>query len=810
MDKRVCCQVALFAALSGVACAQGGIEQAQTAAEFSGMFRAGLPGRHESNEIRNAEFAFASPRASADGSLRERIRDNQAANDPGQDVPEAPREVIQPTGPVTRDKAEGLIKLDVLVTDAAGTPVPGLVRSDFNLSENGREQRIVTFEAVDGRGAALAEAAGKDAGSDGLVKIIFVIDTIELPPGLARDERLAVEGYLRKTGGRLDHPVSVFELSEVGLFEAAHASADGNVLADDIEHNHLKLIRHNLGSEMGAMRGTVPWSDPPSMSALKALGQIATDERRMAGRKLLVWVGPGWGVGSGAYTDVRADSGPAFGRSHGSASAFEAAWWFSTLLREARLVLYSFTVGENSSTNRFEANHGNTELYKDYLSGLIPERKATLMSVYRKVLAVQSGGRVMDDSLDLVKEIDECVRDTGPYYRISFNPLPAENPNEYHELKVVVDRPGVVARTNTGYYDQPYYSIDPIPAPRRVTVEQLAQVLAASRGVSEGDVAKELSGSALTERLSEQRLASLEADVRGKRDREELRILADSSAFKELPRDEIPTEATPDAKAQQRMMALTVDYLNTTIHKLPDLFARQTTVRYQETPLYLEADTNIKYEPLHVTDSWTTTVRYRNGFEQVDVKPPKRKPNHPELFTYGVFGPALNGVLDVIKHGGVTWSRWEHSAKGRVAVFRYAISTEESHHLIWLCCMPNGDGKGPFERYAGYHEEITVDPETGAVLRVAFHADLKSTTPLALDEIMIEYGPVEIGGTSYICPLRSVTIARGRSVRVLKLWDEAFSTWGPYTTMLNEIGFDKYHVFRSTSRVLPEFTPAEK
>jgi VWFA-related protein len=714
-----------------------------------------------------------------------------------------------PTASVARDRAEGLIKLDVLVVDAAGRPVRGLRQADFSLKENGKEQKVVTFEALDGLGTINAELPG-NVPENVPVKVIFVIDTIELPPELARNERLAVESYLRKDNGHLVRPVSVFELSDLGLFQTVHASDEGNVLAEEIEHNHLTLIRHNVGSEMGAMRGTAPMRDPPSMSALKALGQIATDERRKPGRKLLVWVGPGWGVGSGAYADAPKGSGSAFGSRRDNEPAFATAWWFSTLMREARVVLYSFTVGENVSTNQFEANHGNTELYKDYLGGVTLEHKASLMNVYRKVLAVQSGGRVMDDSLDLPKQIDECVREAGPFYRISFDPLPADHPNEYHDLKIVIDRPGVVARSNTGYYDQPYYSVEPIPAPRRRKVDQLAQLLVGAHGESDSEVAKKLSELALTERLSEQRLASLEKDEPGKQTREELRILADSSAFEKPPRDEIPQDAPPDANAQRRTLALTADYVNTTIHKLPNLFARQATERYQETPLYLEALTNMKYEHLHVTDSWTTTVRYRNGFELVDTKPPKRKRNHPELFTYGVFGPALNGVLDVINHGDVRFSRWEQGAEGRPAVFGYTISTEESHHHIWLCCTPDGDGKGAFERYAGYHEEITVNTETGAILRVAFFADLKSTTPLSVDEIMIEYGPVEIGGKSYICPLRSVTIARGRSVRVLALWDESFSTWGPYTTMLNEISFDKYHMFRSSSRVLPDFSPIEK
>ena len=79
------------------------------------------------------------------------------------------------------------------------------------------------------------------------------------------------------------------------------------------------------------------------------------------------------------------------------------------------------------------------------------------------MLAVQSGGRVVDDGFDLVGEIESCIRDAGPFYRISFDPLAADHPNEYHDLKVVVKRQELTARTNTGYYDQPYYSIDPIP-----------------------------------------------------------------------------------------------------------------------------------------------------------------------------------------------------------------------------------------------------------------------------------------------------------------------------------------------------------
>ncbi|MGO9340033.1 MAG: VWA domain-containing protein [Terracidiphilus sp.] len=694
-----------------------------------------------------------------------------------------------------RDKAEGLISLDVVVKDAAGNPVSGLAGADFSLLENGRPQDILSFQAFDGLGAL----------SEPPVKIILLIDTIELPENLARDERLAVISYLRQRGGRLKRPVSVFLLADTGLWTVP-SSSDGNVIAREIEHNDFALVRHNVGWQRG--RAAPGMKDSASDSALKALGQIATDERKMPGRKLLLWVGPGWGIGSGAYAEAKAGS-PA-------SQEFDAVWWFSTLLREARLALYSFAVGEIDPSSLSAAPDSNPalaqrQIYKSYLDGVRNPHKASAINLYRKVLAIQSGGRVLDSGFDLVQQIESCVQDAGPFYRISFSPSPADHPNDYHDLKIVIDRPGVIARTNTGFYDQPYYSIDQIPPPKRVSVEQLEQLLFSSRGESDAELAKQLSMLALSERLSEARLASWSEKVRGKRVEEELRILADSSAFLEPPANEIPIKVPPDLKAQQHILSLTAEYLSTTIHKLPDLFARQTTIRYQETPMYLEAGTNVNYRPLHMTDSWSTTVHYRGGLEVVETKPPKKKPKEPQLITYGVFGVALEGLLkDIKEDGGFTWSRWERGILGRVAVFQKVIPTQRSRYEDWLCCLPDGDGERAFERYVGYHEEIAVDPGSGAVLRFDVHAEPKSTTPLARSDIVIEYGPVEIGGKTYICPQRSISIVRMRSVRTLSEWDETFRTYGPYAAMLNDIRFDQYHVFRSEAHMLNDFTPNEK
>ena len=188
---------------------------------------------------------------------------------------------------VARDKAEGLIQLDVLVTDASGNPVLGLAAADLSLLENDRPQTVLSFQAFN----------GSEMESEPPVKIILLVDTIEMPANLANRERNSVDSYLRKNGGHLDHPLAVFLLTDSGLWTVAHPDRDGNVLAREIEHNDLALIRHNRGWQRTTAPTTGDQKDTPSESALKALGQIAADERTRPGRKTSFVDRPWLGIG---------------------------------------------------------------------------------------------------------------------------------------------------------------------------------------------------------------------------------------------------------------------------------------------------------------------------------------------------------------------------------------------------------------------------------------------------------------------------------------------------------------------------------
>ena len=334
------------------------------------------------------------------------------------------------------------------------------------------------------------------------------------------------------------------------------------------------------------------------------------------------------------------------------------------------------------------------------------------------------------------------------------------------------------------------------PATRRVTVEQFEEALAGAHGNSDATVARQLSELELTERLSTATRSRLEAELPGPQSRQELVGLADMSAFLGLPAAEIPVNAKPDMATQRGIMALVVDYLAKSIPKLPNFFATRVTNAYQNTapiPPRLGEDPQF-YLPLHFTRTSTAIVLYRDGHEVVDSGElkGKRMTGPAGLATVGTFGPILITVLKDAAAGELVWSHWEQGASGLEAVFRYSVPLGSSHYDVAFADNETRD----FHQISAYHGEIAVNPETGAILRVTLQADLLATHPLAKMDMLVEYGHVELGGKSYICPLKSVSLSmkrpRGNTPRPTSM----------SPILLNDVAFEQYHLFRADVRVL--------
>jgi VWFA-related protein len=682
------------------------------------------------------------------------------------------------------DPSQGTIRLDVVVTDKSGHPVAGLKQEDFTFRDNGQPGKIVSFQAFD----------GVTAKPDPAVEVILVIDELNMPAQQLSIAEHEAENFLRRNQGYLAQDVSIYRINSEGLSASAQPRIDGNLLADEIARRRLPHVIWKTSQVSESLASGAASSNP--LHALIALGSIAIEERRRPGRKLMFWLGPGWTFNA-----------------LGAIGVFDFVTELSTRLREARIDVWSTMEPSfyDPSRNVVPTIH---PIYPQYLEGLTPETvDSSYLSLY--VIATQTGGGVLETPDNLAGLMSKRVEEANTFYSLTFDPQRTNKVDEYHALKLEVDKPDMAARTRTGYFDEPVFYDQAPDRIERVTVDQLEHALATVGGTSDAEVARHLSGIELTERLSTARLATLEATLRGKKARQALIVLADESAFLAPPAGEIPSTAAPDAATQRLIMSRTIGYVNKTIPKLPNFFANRTMVEYHEPPAKPGQTwkTATGEQSLYLDETFKAAMLFRDGKEVVNEETVKGKPLRPgerTLNTVGTFGPLLVTVLLGATSTGsdLTWSRWEQGPNGPQAVFRYRVPHESPLFLVGSGYLANDDSLVSFQQEAPFHGEFAVDPASGAVLRLTVQADLKPALPLARTDVMVEYGPVAIGETSYICPLRSVSISRPRTVMAIHEWGENFKVYGPFESVLSDMLYEKYHLFRPTARMLPGYTPA--
>jgi VWFA-related protein len=119
-------------------------------------------------------------------------------------------------------------------------------------------------------------------------------------------------------------------------------------------------------------------------------------------------------------------------------------------LRRARMTLYNI-----DPLGTMNAGTLGSSDYKQFIKPVKKAEQADNGNLALQVLASQSGGRVLNSSNDLAGEIATCVADANGYYVVSFEGLAGDGPNEYHALEIKIGKPGLTARTRSGYYAQP-------------------------------------------------------------------------------------------------------------------------------------------------------------------------------------------------------------------------------------------------------------------------------------------------------------------------------------------------------------------
>lgn len=307
------------------------------------------------------------------------------------------------------------IRINVEVDTKAGQPVSALRAQDFTLLDNKVTRPITSFKIV--------------TPAQEPVHVIVLIDAVNTwYTGIAY-VRQNVDQFLKLNEGTLAYPTSLAVLTDQGAQILNGFSTDGHALEDVLDHHDIGLREINRTSE---------WGGPERMQiCLDAFHQLLAYSARIPGRKLVLWISPGWPLISGPRIYL---------------TAKEENWIFEdvlsayTQLRQNDLTIYNINpIGATESLVR-------TDYYQSFLKGVTRPNDVQPGDLGVQVLAIHSGGLAIESNSDVAGMIQKCLTDAHSWYEITFDPPPSDKPNQYHHLDVRLDQRDMTARTIDGYY----------------------------------------------------------------------------------------------------------------------------------------------------------------------------------------------------------------------------------------------------------------------------------------------------------------------------------------------------------------------
>ena len=294
-----------------------------------------------------------------------------------------------------------------------------LQQQDFTVLDNKVAQNITSFRAVGGRQAD--------------VDVILVVDAVNADYNTVAYERDQIDRLLRADRGALLHATSLDVLTDTGIQSLEDFSNDGNKLSASLDRYAVSLRFVNRSS--GFYGATERFQ-----LSIEGLHEAVRREASRPGRKLMIWISPGWPLLAGPEVEVG---------SKVQQQLFDDVITFSTDLLRNRITLYSI---DSFGT---QGNVSRAFYWQDFLKGISKASQALPANLALQVLATQSGGVALYANNNITALLQTCLADARAYYEISFDTPAGGGSNEYHRLEIRAPKHGLTARTRQGYYSQP-------------------------------------------------------------------------------------------------------------------------------------------------------------------------------------------------------------------------------------------------------------------------------------------------------------------------------------------------------------------
>ena len=398
-----------------------------------------------------------------------------AAQQPAQSQPAqtpTPDPAAQP--PVFRTGIN-YVRVDVIISDKNGNAVGDLQAADFDVSEDGKPQKIDTFKLVklDGGSADAIKEPPKEirndfdeeseAARDDVRLFAIFLDDYHVRRGASMAVRGQLSRFIETQMGPSDMVGVMYPLEATGSVRMTrnHSAVSRGLsqfLGRKYEYEPKNQFEENYAHYPTEIVERI--RNQVSLSALKAL--IIHMGSLKEGRKSLVLVSEG-------YTNIippqmRSADAQMPGLGNPSARDPQAgvndpnedrAAWTANLDMDSDLREVYDTANRNNVAIYAVDPRGLPGFEFDINEGIGLQTDRTYLQSTMdtlRVLAENTDGRAIVNRNDIVAGMKQITRDSSAYYLIGYNSSQAPSDGKFHEIKVRVKRPGVQVRARRGYW----------------------------------------------------------------------------------------------------------------------------------------------------------------------------------------------------------------------------------------------------------------------------------------------------------------------------------------------------------------------
>jgi len=408
----------------------------------------------------------------------------------------------------TFPSAVELVRVDLVVTDKDGRPVPGLTQADFALSENGAPQTIASFESVAVADAPESEAAAQPSFASTNVgpepprarTFVVVFDDIHLSFAQAYRAKGAVTEFLRKATAAGDR-VTLIATGGGAWWNARMPEGRDQLMAvlKRLDGRYIPDSSPDRMTDFEAMRIEVYQDQDVALKVARRFDSYGTKGRERPNQPLAREdVGRSSATGiidmdvrsraaevyrlatsrNKITLDVMARALTALTGTPGRKSMILVSQGFvyDLELREMKRVVEASL--RSNTPVYFIDSRGLVGLPDSFTAAFGPpidvqDTVAVLADVTRDAegtesLALDTGGFVVKNSNDLAGGIARVSSESRIYYLLGYNPTDPRRDGRFRkiEVKVLAKRPGGLrVRARRGYY-APQEGGPQVPVPR--------------------------------------------------------------------------------------------------------------------------------------------------------------------------------------------------------------------------------------------------------------------------------------------------------------------------------------------------------